>query len=481
MSSRGKGPRLCVFVRALSACVALAACSSCGADHSSPAGTSANAPDDAGVDATGGAAHAADSDGSSTAPRGPGGSPASDSDAGAGDAVSPAPDAALLASEGGKLSIVALGAGNDYECALAADGRVLCWGLDATAQLGLPSTYTVCSMTCRPWADAVENLSDARAIAVGYNHACALRSDGTVVCWGDNAYGELGVPSSQTQDAQCDSACSFAPRTIPGISGATAVSSGTNFSCAIVGGGAVECWGLPFDGTTAGSPTPVAMSGISGARAISAGDAHACAILSDGTVTASGNNQFGQLGDGTRTSSSTPVAVGGLKGAQAISAGEEFTCAVLSDGTVRCWGSNSEGQLGDGAPLPPPRTDPVQPFQTSPAVTIGLSNTRAVFAGDDYACALVGASSLECWGQANPIFVPNASPPFPDAGSQPYPDPNLTDVVTLAAGTTNACVLRATGAVHCFGDNSYGDMGNDYEGADLTGGPDIDVDFSQVP
>lgn len=51
----------------------------------------------------------------------------------------------------------------------------------------------------------------------------------------------------------------------------------------------------------------------------------------------------------------------------------------------------------------------------------------------------------------------------------------------LAAGTTNACVLRAAGAVHCFGGNAYGDMGNDYDGTDSTGGPDIDVDFSKIP
>ncbi len=131
-------------------------------------------------------------------------------------------------------------------------------------------------------------------------------------------------------------------------------------------------------------------------------------------------------------------------------------------------------------PSRPPRTDPVQPFQTSPAVAIGLSNIRAVFVGIGYACAIVGASSLECWGANNPVVVPNASPPSPDAGSEPYPDPNLTDVVTLAAGSTLACVLRATGAVHCYGSNFYGDLGNDYEGTTSTGGPDIDVDFSQI-
>jgi hypothetical protein len=48
-------------------------------------------------------------------------------------------------------------------------------------------------------ATAVSNLSGATLIAVGARHACAGFSDGTVQCWGDNTYGELGDGTTTSQ------------------------------------------------------------------------------------------------------------------------------------------------------------------------------------------------------------------------------------------------------------------------------------------
>jgi alpha-tubulin suppressor-like RCC1 family protein len=152
----------------------------------------------------------------------------------------------------------------------------------------------------------------------------------------------------------------MAPTTpVPVLTGATAISAGHDFACAILSGGTVECWGDNGEGqlgngmTITGSwmtysTTPVAVSGLTGATAISAGFDFACALLSGGTIECWGDNSDGKLGDGTTTSSSTPVAVLGLTGATTISAGYRSACALLSGGTVACWGYNAYGQLGNG-------------------------------------------------------------------------------------------------------------------------------------
>ena len=141
--------------------------------------------------------------------------------------------------------------------------------------------------------------------------------------------------------------------------------------------GTVRCWGENDfgqlgNGTTAASTTPVQVAGIAGALNVSAGWRHTCALLGDGTVQCWGQNQFAQLGDGTTTSRTTPVPVSAVAGAVAVTAGWwHHSCALLGDGTVRCWGDNQWGQLGNGT-----TTDSLSPVTMSgTGVTWTSSNT----------------------------------------------------------------------------------------------------------
>jgi alpha-tubulin suppressor-like RCC1 family protein len=84
--------------------------------------------------------------------------------------------------------------------------------------------------------------------------------------------------------------------------------------------------------------------------AIALGANHTCALLGSGAVRCWGRNNFGKLGDGTPTNRYTPVSVIGITDASAIALGVLHTCAALRDsGAVRCWGDNNVGQLGDGS------------------------------------------------------------------------------------------------------------------------------------
>jgi alpha-tubulin suppressor-like RCC1 family protein len=103
---------------------------------------------------------------------------------------------------------------------------------------------------------------------------------------------------------------------------------------------------------------------LTGAVAIAAGTQFTCALLSGGAVDCWGSGDFGQLGDGMLGGSDachgapnscfmTPASIPTLTGLEAISAGDDFACAVLPCGNVECWGENVFGNLGNGSAAGP--------------------------------------------------------------------------------------------------------------------------------
>ena len=134
---------------------------------------------------------------------------------------------------------------------------------------------------------------------------------------------------------------------------ATGVAAGGSYSCALIYGGSIECWGEDGygqlgDGKTENTSEPVQVSGITDAVEVTAGGGHACARLSGGTIKCWGKNEVGELGNGSTADSTIPVPVSGISNAIGVSEGWDATCAVLSSGGVDCWGYNGAGELGDG-------------------------------------------------------------------------------------------------------------------------------------
>src|SRR5690606_22090795 len=130
--------------------------------------------------------------------------------------------------------------------------------------------------------------SGVAGVDTGDFHTCALTTGGGVQCFGWNSYGQLGHPGDEW-----NSPYYYTPDSVVGLSGATKIVTADYHSCAIVAGGAVQCWGQGY---------------------------------------------YGQLGNGG-SSSTTPVTVPGLSGVTSLALSSDMTCAVAGGG-VKCWGTS---------------------------------------------------------------------------------------------------------------------------------------------
>ena len=342
-------------------------------------------------------------------------------------------------------------AGDSHSCALSG-GALQCWGYNQNGQLGHGTTNQHYATPV-----AVTGISTAVEVKGGGLHTCARLSSGAVQCWGYNLYGQLGDGSTYTT--------STLPVGVSGIDGfaakATEIAAGYAHTCALLTDQTVQCWGdnsldqLGVNGTTSKSNTPVAISGISGATAITAGYAHTCALLADQTVKCWGYNGSGQLGNGTTVSSKTPVSVSGIDGttvqAMAISAGYLHTCALLADNTVQCWGDDSSGELGNGA---------TGQFN-APVNVSNISTATNIAAGGLRTCALLANHQVKCWGDNSSGQLGNGTT---DSSTTPVSvsgiDGITVQAAAIAAGYAHTCALLSGGAEQCWGDNTFGQLGN---------------------
>ena len=329
-------------------------------------------------------------------------------------------------------SAASITAGESHACALTYAGTVTCWGDGGYGQLG--QGVTLSSATPVP-----VDISGVTQVVAGRWHTCALLDDTTVRCWGANEFGELGDYTNTN---------AAAPVTVVGIDGAgtltgvVALSGGGYHTCALLASGSVACWGRGDyaelgDDRGADSTVPVLVSGITTATAIAAGDVHSCAVLANGTVQCWGAGNNGRLGTGSYDWAYTPEPVSGLANAVAVAAGGAHTCAMLATGGLSCWGSNALGQLG---------LDPsVTPETNAPAPVTGVTGVTALRASFHDTCVLRSTGVVSCWGE-----VATAAP---GTGG-------TTGAMGVAAGGVFACSLSRTGTIACWGDNQAGSLGN---------------------
>jgi alpha-tubulin suppressor-like RCC1 family protein len=308
----------------------------------------------------------------------------------------------------------------------------------------------------------------ATTLSVGNVHACYV-SGGKVFCWGSNNEGQIGQHPT-------DVLRSSVPLEISGLTGVTAVAAGARHTCVLKSDTTVHCFGASGQaiGNLSSGITYQPIQVLTGAASITAGGGHSCAVMTTGAVRCWGSGFSGELGDGTGSSSHIPVeALAASEQAVAVSAGNSHTCALLSDGTVKCWGFNMEGSLGDGS-----TTNRNSPVTVGLATGGNLTDAVSVSAGLRHSCAVTTSNVAYCWG-GNMYQELGSATAMGGSNTRAHPvrsvrasNTPISDAVGVSAGDYYSCILRTTGAVACFGDNTYGQIGNGTGGSSANQGPE---------
>jgi alpha-tubulin suppressor-like RCC1 family protein len=251
------------------------------------------------------------------------------------------------------------------------------------------------------------------------------------------------------------------PAAVSGLaSGVSSLGGGYSSTCVVTAAGAVLCWGDNMygqlgDGTTTSRDVPTQVKGLtSGAKAVASGLTMSCALMTSGGVKCWGTNPQGQLGNGGTTNSATPVDVTGLGSAvSAISAGANHMCAILSaTGGVQCWGANDQGQLGDSS-----LNDSSVPVSV-PGLASGV---KGVAAGNEHTCALLSSGAVSCWGNNMYGQLGDGTKTYKTTPTAVTGLGAGSGVVTITTGNYQSCALMSGGTTQCWGFNgTYGQFGN---------------------
>ncbi len=341
-----------------------------------------------------------------------------------------------------------IAAGGDHTCATNGRGGVFCWGSNMTGQLG--RGVGLKKRTNVP-VKVVALGDDNVSVTTGHDFSCALKRSGAVFCWGDNRFGQIGDGTTARRSKPV--AVSRLGRRV------VDVSAGSNHACAVKGDGSVWCWGYNWqgalgDGTTETRLRPVRVEGLrSRAVRVTAGSFHSCALLQNGTVSCWGSNSVGELGHDSFGGKKKPRTVRGMRNVTSVSAGWYFTCARQESGQVWCWGVNKQGQLGDGSTT--------YSWQPRPLKVPGEYKMDVLATLEFAGCAGMEHGRMKCWGlnsrgQLGDGTTADRSTPRNVAMLKGH-------FLSISNGSGHTCAINASDLAYCWGANHYGQLGDGTE------------------
>jgi alpha-tubulin suppressor-like RCC1 family protein len=376
-------------------------------------------------------------------------------------------------------SLRTLDSGYTHSCAVMPNTTVECWGKNDQGQLGDGTTTTRTTPVTVLGTGGTGTLTGAVSVSAGRDFSCAVKSDGTVWCWGANDKGKLG--NNSTTDSTTPVQV-VGPGGVGVLTSVRTMASGEKQSCAVKNDGTLWCWGENNDGqlgnnSTTDSTTPVQVVGAGGVGvltsvlSVGSGMDHFCAVRTTAALWCWGRNVYGQLGDGTTTDRSVPVQVVGAGGTGTLTnvtmaeGGEFHSCAIRSDGTAWCWGRNDKGQLGNNT-----TADRSNPGQVRGLGGTGfLTGVASVGTGRKWSCAVLTTGNARCWGDGaggqlgenntNDRLVPVVVQAVGGGGALS----GVREIVggpDTGAGAVAMTCARSASTAWCWGDNSNGALGD---------------------
>lgn len=314
---------------------------------------------------------------------------------------------------------------------------------------------------------SINNNYQQITVSAGANHTCATDTVSAVYCWGLNNKGQLGDGTTSSKGTPNAVLSSLGGSVLTGVK---EVAVGENFSCAIITTGkTVKCWGENSsgqlgNGTTTDSTVPAQVKDSTGNSVladvtdISLGKSHACARVSAASgvsIQCWGSNAYGQIGNDSLLNRALPTVVSNLSGAALVWVGSNYSCAKLSS-SFRCWGQNDYGQLGIG--------NTTSPQKTSQSVTGILAGSGLPGLFGSHACATDDSGGAYCWGRNNKGQLGNGN--NTNANTPAAVTGMPSGISSVTGGSLFSCSLSTSGAVKCWGDNTYSQLGNSGAGGD---------------
>lgn len=207
------------------------------------------------------------------------------------------------------------------------------------------------------------------------------------------------------------------------------------------------------------------------------GGDNTCLRFKNGTIRCWGANDGGQLGNGTLVGQVELPADDIIVGAEvaSLALGVRHACALTNEKTVRCWGDNSFGQLGIGDIIEENQRIGDEEGEMPPSELKLGDDVLQVTAGLEHTCVLMATRRVRCWGNgmSGRLGRGNNDSAFLAGETSASDVLGVADVVEISAGGSFTCALTGAGAVYCWGENGFGQLGRGHtvDVSDPTGKP----------